>query len=149
MAARFEEIEGSTNPKVIYDFAHNPAKIDSLLINATTLFSSIAVYFQPHGFSPFKKHFPHLLDTFKKRLRDTDVLIIGEIYDAGGQAERNISSRHLVNELHSSSLRSYYAESRQDALKILKNSKNLQAHFIVGARDRTLRNFAVTLANSR
>ena len=47
---RYEKISNN-NKKIIFDFAHNPAKIDSLLQTATLLNPAIIFFYQPHGYS--------------------------------------------------------------------------------------------------
>jgi UDP-N-acetylmuramate--alanine ligase len=134
---------------VIYDFAHNPAKIDSLLENAASLYPSIIVLFQPHGFGPFQKHMPLLKEIFAKRLRPKDTLILGRIYDAGGTADRSVSSSALVKELSGKAFHAFYAETREDAGAVIrKRAKASKACFVLGARDRSLREFAQKLGNT-
>jgi UDP-N-acetylmuramate--alanine ligase len=146
---RFERMTGKGSFPVIYDFAHNPAKIDSLLENAASLYSSIIVLFQPHGFGPFQKHMPLLRDIFATRLRRKDTLILGRIFDAGGTADRSVSSSALVQKLSGQAFPAFYAETREEAEAIiLKRAEKSKACFILGARDRSLRDFAQKLGNS-
>ena len=142
---RFEKIS-INNKRIIFDFAHNPAKIDSLLQTAIFLNPKIIFFYQPHGYSAFRNHLAHLINIFKKRIRQSDIVIIGKIYDAGGTVNRNISSSLLVHELKKHSIQAFYAEDRKNAILLIKNYlKNIPVCFVVGARDRTLRNFAQTI----
>jgi len=143
---RFEFIR-KAHPVVIYDFAHNPAKIDSLLQTATSLFPSLTIFFQPHGYGPFKDHLSSLTDVFRKRLRPSDTIIFGKIFDAGGTAFRDISSSVIKDVLIKNSINAFYAEDRKKAATLIQqNYQNKETCFIVGARDRTLRDFAIELA---
>jgi UDP-N-acetylmuramate--alanine ligase len=144
---RFEKIPGKCPFTIIYDFAHNPAKISSLLETAVSFFPKIIFFYQPHGFGPFKKQYPLLADVFQKFLRPQDVLILGKIYDAGGTATRDVSSEVLVSSLAKKPFSSFYAETREEAEKIIKsNAGKTDACFVAGARDRTLRDFAFSLS---
>jgi UDP-N-acetylmuramate--alanine ligase len=139
---RFERIR----EKIYYDFAHNPAKMDSLLSTATTLYPSIIMYYQPHGYTPFKNQMDMLISIFHQRLRSGDLLIIGSIYDAGGSASRDISSEALVDALKNESFPVYYGDHRHEVSEIIHSNLDQKAAcFVVGARDRSLRRFAFTL----
>jgi UDP-N-acetylmuramate--alanine ligase len=142
---RFERIKKN----IYYDFAHNPAKIDSLLSTAIALYASIIIYYQPHGYAPFKNQLDALSAIFHKHLRSCDLLVIGSIYDAGGSVSRDISSVELVDALKKESFPVCYGSDRnQIAAIIIENLNKKAACFIVGARDRSLRRFAFTLGET-
>ena len=143
---RYEKISDKNNRMIIYDFAHNPAKIDSLLQTATLLNPVLIFFYQPHSYNAFRNQLDHLVQIFKKRIRPSDIVIIGKIYDAGGTVDRNISSSLLVNKLKKHPFQVFYAEDRKKAEKLIKNQMAaISTCFIVGARDRSLRNFARSL----
>jgi UDP-N-acetylmuramate--alanine ligase len=143
---RYEKIFNKEGRQIIYDFAHNPAKIDSLLQTATLLNPAIILFYQPHSYIAFINHLRSFLDIFCQRIRRQDVLIIGKIYDAGGTVDRTISSSLLVSELKKHSIQAFYAENREKARSLInKYLKNIPNCFIVGARDRSLREFALRL----
>jgi UDP-N-acetylmuramate--alanine ligase len=136
---RFERM----HEKIFYDFAHNPAKIDSLLATATALYSSILIYYQPHGYTPFRTQFDALISIFHERLRAEDILIIGKIFDAGGSVRRDISSSELAGALNDESFSVFYMTDRREITGVIKEKFNLlEAFFVVGARDRSLRDFS-------
>ena len=71
------------------------------------------------------------------------MLLIGKIYDAGGSARRDISSQQLVEKFKNDSFRSYYLPERNNAGRIIKEYlSQKKTCFVVGARDRSLRDFA-------
>ena len=139
---RFELIQKDDIRSVIYDFAHNPAKIDSLLVTATDHYNSITLFYQPHGYAPFKKQLADLADIFAKRLRSKDRLIIGKMYDAGGSINRDLTSDSLSNILKERSINAFYAENREKLFSLMIEGTPTDAYFIVGARDRTLRDLS-------
>jgi UDP-N-acetylmuramate--alanine ligase len=141
---RYERIANKKNKQIIYDFAHNPAKIDSLIETATLLNPAIILFYQPHSYTAFKNQLNSFIDIFKKRIRKQDVVIIGKIYDAGGTVDRTISSDLLVKELRKSVIQVFYAQTRETAhILITQYLKKITTCFIVGARDRSLRSFAL------
>jgi UDP-N-acetylmuramate--alanine ligase len=143
---RYEKISETKKRTVIYDFAHNPAKIDSLLQTATSLNPSLIFYYQPHSYNAFRNQLNSLVEIFSKRIRQNDILLIGKIYDAGGTVDRNISSSLLVKKLVSSPIRVFYTNTRHRAKRVIKKSLiNIPVCLIVGARDRSLRSFAQSL----
>jgi UDP-N-acetylmuramate--alanine ligase len=151
--ARFTGIKGRfecIGANIYYDFAHNPAKIDALLSTAVSFNVALIIYYQPHGYAPFRSQLPALISIFHQRLRPGDRLIIGKIYDAGGSARRDISSDKLVKDLQKEPFHVFYAENRQQVNQLINNymTEN-RACFIVGARDRSLRQFAINLAHDR
>ena len=144
---RFEQIRQN----IYYDFAHNPAKLNSLLTTATALFPSIVLFYQPHGYTPFKSQFSALNSLFKEHLRPDDVLLIGKIFDAGGSVSRDISSSELVRSLENESFSCLYIENRSEIDNIVqeRTRNDESACFIVGARDRSLRRFAIQLSGQQ
>jgi UDP-N-acetylmuramate--alanine ligase len=146
MKGRYEKISVRNDQQIIYDFAHNPAKIESLLQTATLLNPAIIFFYQPHGYTAFKNHLNSLIKIFRRRIRKRDIVIIGKIYDAGGTVERTISSFLLVKEIKKSSRQAFYAENKEQTEALIKKYvKTVPVCFIVGARDRSLRDFAFKL----
>lgn len=77
---------------VIDDFAHNPEKIAASLLAAKSLGRPLFVIFQPHGYGPTKFHAAAWGRAFASGLSSADRLRLLPIFDAGGSADRSISS---------------------------------------------------------
>ncbi|MCK5357114.1 MAG: hypothetical protein KAJ48_01865, partial [Elusimicrobiales bacterium] len=82
---RFNMIGEINQIRVIDDYAHNPAKISASIEAARKIVRGrlIAIY-QPHGFAPTKHLKDDLIEVFSTRLKDEDILLMPEIYYAGG-----------------------------------------------------------------
>ncbi|HYC77483.1 MAG TPA: Mur ligase domain-containing protein, partial [Planctomycetota bacterium] len=99
VARRFETVGRPRGAEVIDDFAHNPAKIAAALAAARLRARRLFVFFQPHGFGPLRFLRADLADAFVAGLKDGDRLFLGEVYDAGGTARRDVSSEDLAEDL--------------------------------------------------
>ena len=99
--------------------------------------------FQPHGFGPTKMLKDDLIKTFKQFLGDVDILLMPEIYYAGGTADKSISSLDIINPLAESGLNALFFETRNQIKDYIKNeSQPFDRVVIMGARDDTLPAFA-------
>ncbi len=126
---------------VIDDFAHNPDKIAAALAALQPMGKRRIIVFQPHGYGPTRFMLHDLAAAFSSALGRSDVLVCLPVYDAGGSADRTVSSRDLLAELQG--LRSRYAQSRADALQMLgRIMKPGDVVAVLGARDDTLSSFA-------
>ena len=90
----------SANPAVYDDYAHNPEKIRAMW---TTLAEAhpggICVVWRPHGYAPLRKMMDALALMFNETIRPQDALLLLPVYDAGGTADRSVSSRDLASRL--------------------------------------------------
>lgn len=147
---RFNIIGEKNSITVIDDFAHNPAKIEAALSAAKIDIKGklIAVY-QPHGFAPTRLLKDELIESFKKSLEDIDVLIMPEIYYAGGSVRKDISSSDIVNALIEAGKRAFYFEKRSSIpAEIKKIALPGDRVIVMGARDITLSDFARDIVNA-
>ncbi len=135
---------GKNAIKVFDDYAHNPEKIDALLLTMQSLFPRVHLLFQPHGYGPLRFHFDGFIDVFLNRMRKADHLYLLPVYDAGGTANRSISSEDLAAKLTSKQARAF--SSREEAAVSLKsNVKAEDVVIVAGARDDTLSDWAYQL----
>jgi UDP-N-acetylmuramate--alanine ligase len=103
--------------------------------------SRLIIVFQPHGYGPTRFLLPELAHTFGSQLAADDMLVCLKIYDAGGTADRSISSRDLLNRV--SGPRCEYIPERADVIAFLKEqSRPGDVIAVMGARDDTLSTFA-------
>ena len=143
MKRRFEVVGTENNITVIDDFGHNPDKIAATLSTLKDFSGRIIVMFQPHGFGPTKMLKDDLIKTFKQFLDDVDILLMPEIYYAGGTADKSISSLDIINPLAESGLNALFFETRNQIKDYIKNeSQPFDRVVIMGARDDTLPAFA-------
>ncbi len=143
MKRRFEVVGTENNITVIDDFGHNPDKIAATLSTLKDFSGRVIVMFQPHGFGPTKMLKDDLIKTFKQFLDDVDILLMPEIYYAGGTADKSISSRDIINPLAESGLNALFFEARNQIKDYIKNeSQPFDRVVIMGARDDTLPAFA-------
>ncbi|MGC9069689.1 MAG: UDP-N-acetylmuramate--L-alanine ligase [Elusimicrobiales bacterium] len=135
------EIEGIS---VIDDYAHNPHKISSTLKHCLSNSNGRRVIFihQPHGFAPTRMFKDELIEIFSSMLRDKDILIMNEIYYAGGSVKKDISSKDVVDEVKKKKNAFFFAE-RKDLLRFIeRNVKEKDIILLTGARDPTLHTLA-------
>jgi UDP-N-acetylmuramate--alanine ligase len=132
---------------VLDDYAHNPAKISSVLkfLRSFSGRRVIAIY-QPHGYAPTRHLRRELVDAFVGELGSADILIMPEIYYAGGTVARDISSKDLTDEISARGRTAFYFKRRADIIpKALELAAPGDIFIVMGARDWTLSDFAKEL----
>ena len=123
---------------VIDDFAHNPEKIEASLQTLTEHYQRLIVYYQPHGFKPTK-----MIEAFATGLRRTDIMVMQEIFYAGGTASKDISSKELADGIIEKGRMALYAPDREEGgAHLVDMAKPGDCIVIMGARDNTLTDFA-------
>lgn len=144
---RMEHIGEVRGINIIDDFAHNPDKITSA-IRAVKPYvkGKLITIFQPHGFSPTKMMKEGYIAAFSSNLDKKDVVIMPEIYYAGGQVTRDISSNDLIIAIKNNGIKAEFFSSRKEIPDFIKEIANpLDTILIMGARDMTLNDFAKEL----
>ncbi len=88
------EFKGAT---IIDDYAHHPTEIKATLASVRELYKEqkIVVVFHPHTFTRTKALFNDFIESFK----DTDVLIIIDIYGSAREKHGGVHSRDLVEKI--------------------------------------------------
>lgn len=128
---------------VIDDFAHNPEKITATLSTLREFPGRLIVFYQPHGFGPTKMLRQGLVEAFSSGLAGDHVLLMPEIYYAGGTACRDISSRDLLDDIAENGVQTRFCDSREDAIDWLATTTRRGDRVIVmGARDPSLSDFS-------
>lgn len=144
--SRLEVIGTKNNITVIDDFAHNPDKINASLQTLKEEQERLIVFYQPHGFGPTKMHKEGLIQEFTTHLNDRDILIISEIFYAGGTADKSISSSEIVEAIQEKGINAYFVQDKKDAQNtILDQVKEGDRIVIMGARDDGLRQMAQSI----
>lgn len=133
---------------VVDDFAHNPEKIKAAIRAARGLSNNLAVIYQPHGFAPTRFLKNEYIEVFKNELKSGDTLFLLPIYYAGGSANKDISSKDLIDALKEVVFEKYSPDHREDILDKLKNMvKPGNCVLLMGARDPSLSSFAIKITD--
>ncbi len=124
---------------VIDDFAHNPDKVDASMSALKSYQGRLLIMFQPHGFSPMRLMGKQIMSSFAKHMNKNDILLIPEIFFAGGTVKRDISSKDLVEYAQQQGANALYFATR-DELKehILKIAQPQDRIVLMGARDNSI-----------
>jgi len=145
---RFELAGEAGGITVVDDYAHNPAKISAVLgaLHPPKADRRVIVIYQPHGYSPTRHLRRELAATFVKDLAARDILLMPEIYYAGGTVARDISSKDLVEEISARGRTAFYFKQRGEILgKAIELAAPGDIFIVMGARDWTLSDFAKEL----
>ncbi|MDP8219457.1 MAG: UDP-N-acetylmuramate--L-alanine ligase [Candidatus Theseobacter exili] len=148
---RFDILGEEGGVTVVDDYAHNPEKIYSAITAAKINRKRIMAVFQPHGYAPTKMMWSELVETFAKAIRVQDVLIILDVYYAGGTVDRSFSSSDIAAAVlkENRKLDVNYCHTREEALsKIKEESVSGDLILIMGARDETLSDYAADILKS-
>lgn len=138
--------KSSSGITVIDDYAHNPDKIAATLSTLNEHDGRAIIMYQPHGYGPTQMLKDGYIETFRQNLRDNDILILSEIFYAGGTAEKTISSQDLVEEIRTFHSKTYYGQDLPKSIERIRNmAQSGDRVVIMGARDDTLRDVSSQL----
>ncbi|MBP5616044.1 MAG: UDP-N-acetylmuramate--alanine ligase [Alphaproteobacteria bacterium] len=127
---------------VIDDFAHNPDKVKASVSALRDYDGRLIIMFQPHGFSPMRLMGRQIIDSFAATFQKDDILLMPEIFYAGGSVNKDISSKDLIDYALSLGLNALFFNTRDEVRQyILKEAKQGDRIVIMGARDNTLPDF--------
>lgn len=139
----------SKNITVIDDFGHNPEKIAASLAALKEHDGRLIIIYQPHGFGPTKMLRAGIVEAFDKGMNLDDILIMQEIFYAGGTASKDISAADLVKDLERTGKRVHFIPDRTKIIRLVKSLTAKGDRIVVmGARDDTLSDFARQLFNA-
>lgn len=140
---RLEVLGSAAGVTVIDDFGHNPDKIAASLETLAAHPGRVLVMFQPHGFGPMKLMRKDIVASFVDHLRPDDILVMPEIFYAGGTVARDISSKDLIGDIVSGGRDARFCQTRFDVgMFLLSEARAGDRIVIMGARDDTLSDFA-------
>lgn len=129
--------------RIYDDYSHNPVKIEAALSSLIPFCKHLIVIYQPHGYGPLKHQWEDLIQTFSRTLRDEDLVYLLPVYDAGGTADRNISSKDFSNESIKKGINAHYLQKREELIsEIAKKVEPGDSIVVMGARDHTLTDLA-------
>ncbi len=131
---RLELVGEANGVRVMDDFAHSPAKITAAIRAVSSPRGRTLAVYQPHGYGPTRFHRDGLVRAFADGLRPCDLLFVLPVYDAGGTADRSISSRDLAGEGSAC----YIDDRARLPGEICAAARPGDTVLVMGARDRTL-----------
>lgn len=136
---RLEVIGAKNGITVIDDFSHNPDKVKASMSALKDYKGRVIVMFQPHGFSPMRLMGKDIAANFAATMDNEDMLLMPEIFFAGGTITRDVSSKDLLKVVEDAGKRTKFFETRDDVKKfIIENAKEGDRIVIMGARDNSL-----------
>lgn len=136
---RLEVLGVTNNITVIDDFAHNPDKVAASMSALKSYQGRLILMFQPHGFAPMRLMGKEIMDSFIEYMSPDDILLLPEIFFAGGTVKKDISSLDLVNYAKRHNANARFFDTR-DKLKdyILEIAKPNDRIVLMGARDNSI-----------
>lgn len=136
---RLEVIGTKKGITVIDDFGHNPDKVKASMSALKDYKGRVIVMFQPHGFSPMRMMGKDIAVNFAQAMGDEDMLLMPEIFFAGGTVTRDVSSKDLIKVVEDLGKKAKFFDTRDDVKKfIIENAKQGDRIVIMGARDNSL-----------
>ena len=140
---RLEVVGKARGVTVIDDFAHNPDKIAASLATLKAQPGRVLSVFQPHGFGPTRFLMDGLISAFVNGMDADDLVIMSEIFYAGGTAQKDISSGDLIAQIARAGRRAEYIEKREDIVaRLAEEAREGDRIVVMGARDDSLTDFA-------
>jgi UDP-N-acetylmuramate--alanine ligase len=125
---------------VLDDFSHNPEKIRAAISTLRKMGERIIIVYQPHGYGPTRFLLDELSAAFREYLKGEDVLILLDIYDAGGTADRKVQTKDLALRIARPNV--FACSKRADALAMIGEvARSGDVIVVMGARDDTLSEF--------
>tara|TARA_R110002095_G_scaffold202532_2_gene184153 strand:+ start:2633 stop:4042 length:1410 start_codon:yes stop_codon:yes gene_type:complete len=145
---RMEYVGTKNDITVMDDFAHNPDKISASLQALKTFDGRLIVMFQPHGYGPLRLMGQEMVSVFAGVLDENDILLMPEVYYAGGTVDRSVTAKHLIEDLKKAGVQAHWFEMRNHIPAFIDaNAARGDRIIIMGARDDTLHTFARDILN--
>ncbi len=133
---------------VVDDYAHNPEKLAAAWTTLAAAFpAGVCAAWRPHGYAPLRKMLEGLVPVFARVCRPVDTLLLLPVYDAGGTADRTITSGVLASQLRDKGVTVNHIQTLEEAESVMR-SKAVAGGALVtfGARDPDLPRLAARLA---
>ena len=145
---RLQRVGACGKAAVVDDYAHNPEKLAAAWTTLAAAFpEGVCAVWRPHGYAPLRKMMEGLVAVFARVCRPVDTLLLLPVYDAGGTADRSVSSDILASQAHEKGVTVLTVPSLE-AAEALMREKAAHAGVLVtfGARDPGLPRLAARLA---
>ena len=136
-------------PRVVDDYAHNTEKLRSSIVALRDRSERLFAVWRPHGYAPLRKMRADLARMFAETLRPCDRLFLLPVFDAGGTADRSVSSADLAADLAALGVRAALPAVHEEAARaILSEAGERDFAAVFGARDPALPRLARSLAGA-
>ncbi len=136
---RLEVLGKINNITIIDDFAHNPDKVAASVSALKSYPGRLLIMFQPHGFTPMRLMGKEIMHSFASHLDKNDILLIPEIFFAGGTVKKDISSQDLINEACGRGINALYFPNRKKLKQyLLQIACPGDRIVLMGARDNSI-----------
>jgi UDP-N-acetylmuramate--alanine ligase len=136
---RLEVLGKTNNITVIDDFGHNPDKVKASMSALRKYDGRLVIMFQPHGFAPMRLMGRDIMHSYAQYMKEDDILLIPEIFFAGGSVTKDISSLDLVEYAKNLGVNAKFFVTREELkehmLKIVKSGDRI---VLMGARDNSI-----------
>ena len=143
---RLEVLAQTNDITVIDDFAHNPDKVAASMSALKSYPGRLLIMFQPHGFSPMRLMGKEIIQSFARYMDKNDILLIPEIFFAGGTVKKDISSQDLVAEARRLNCNALFFPTRDELKQHLLQIARPEDHIVLmGARDNSITDLGYNL----
>ncbi|MCL1920371.1 MAG: Mur ligase domain-containing protein [Kiritimatiellaeota bacterium] len=135
---RMQRVGACGGAAVIDDYAHNPEKLAAAWATLADAFTGgVCAVWRPHGFAPLRKMLDGLTAVFAHACRPQDTLLLLPVYDAGGTADRSVTSADLASRLAAKNVNVFLCDSLEEAEARMRRAGDSGAGALVtfGARD--------------
>jgi UDP-N-acetylmuramate--alanine ligase len=144
---RLQRVGARHGAAVIDDYAHNPEKLSAAWRTLSGAFPRVCAVWRPHGFGPLRNMMDALVSAFVSVCRPCDMLLLLPVYDAGGTADRSVSSGQLHARLEAAGVRCRLVADLEEAGAALEAAAAPGTALVTfGARDPGLPRLARRLA---
>ncbi len=131
---------------IVDDFAHNPAEVAAAIGACQNISDRVFAWFQPHGYGPLRFMHAELAEKLIETLRESDVVLLSDVYFAGGTVQKGINS-DIVTDAVSPYKKALFVPDRKELSCRLKPLLTAgDTVLLMGARDPYLADFAKKLA---
>lgn len=144
---RLERVDAGGGIRVVDDYAHNPAKIAAAWAAVAAPGRRVLGVWRPHGYGPLQALQAALADAFASACRPGDRLWLLPVFDAGGTANRTVSSGELAARLQARGVAAALAGNYDElGAELARTARAGDTILIMGARDPHLPVFAREIA---
>lgn len=128
---------------VIDDFAHNPAEVQAAIRSCQQIGQRVFAWFQPHGYGPLRFMHEELAERCIETLRDNDVLLMSDVYYAGGTVSKDVNSDVVIDKVKKHNKNALLFPDRNQMHDYFKKeTRKGDVILLMGARDNTLAAFS-------
>jgi len=134
---RLERVGTRRDGVIIFDdYAHNTEKLRAVWQTLGAHSRRLLGVWRPHGYGPLRAMTAELATMFATTCRSEDILYLLPVYDAGGTADRTVSSAQLADLLREKKVNVVEVHSHEDAITNV-NAEAREGDIIatLGARD--------------